>query len=89
MWYSSGDVVSVRAGGVRHEGIMTEHGRVICNSRRYGGVTEKSVRDFALGRKIKNHGSLNGTSPERVLARARAQIGRGYHPVNHNCDARR
>ncbi len=86
MWFSPGDIVSVRVGGIRHEGIMTEHGRVICNSRRYGGVTEKSVRDFALGRKIKNHGPMNGTSSDQVLARARAQLGRTYHPTNFNCE---
>lgn len=86
MWYSPGDVVSVRVGGVRHEGIMTEHGRVICNSRRYGGVTEKSVRDFAFGRKIKNLGPLNGLPANVVLARARAMMGYAYHPYNFNCE---
>ena len=86
MWYSPGDIVSVRVGAVRHEGIMTEHGRVICNSRRYGGVTEKSVRDFALGRKVTNHGQLRPIDPGYVLARARSQIGRAYHPYTHNCE---
>ena len=86
MWYSPGDIVSVRVGTIRHEGIMTEHGRVICNSRRYGGVTEKSVRDFASGRTIKNHGQLRPVDPSHVLARARSQIGRAYHPYTHNCE---
>lgn len=86
MWYSPGDVISIRVGTIRHEGIMTEHGRVICNSRRYGGVAEKSVRDFARGRKITNHGALSRTKPGLVLARARAQMGRRYHPVTHNCE---
>ena len=86
MWFSPGDIVSVRVGTIRHEGIMTEHGRVICNSRRYGGVTEKSARDFAQGRKITNHGALNGTPSDLVLARARAQLGRRYHPVSFNCE---
>lgn len=86
MWYSPGDIVSVRVGTIRHEGIMIEHGRVICNSRRYGGVTEKSVRDFAGGRTIKNHGQLRPIDPSQVLARARSQIGRAYHPYSYNCE---
>lgn len=86
MWYSPGDIVSVRVGTVRHEGIMTEHGRVICNSRRYGGVTEKSIRDFAAGRNLRNHGQLRPVDPAQVLARARSQIGRTYHPYTHNCE---
>lgn len=86
MWYSPGDVVTVRVGGVRHEGIMTEHGRVICNSRRLGGVTEKSARDFAQGRAIKNRGQLGPANPNVVIARARSMIGRGYHPYNFNCE---
>ena len=86
MWYRPGDIVSVRIGPIKHEGIMTEHGRVICNSRRLGGVTEKTVRDFAQGRKIKNEGPLNGTPSELVLHRARSQMGRDYHPSGHNCE---
>jgi len=86
MWYSPGDIVSVRVGTVRHEGIMTEHGRVISNSRRLGGVFEESLRTFAMGRKIKNHGPLRAADPSQVLARARSQIGRGYHPYTYNCE---
>ncbi len=86
MWYSPGDIVSVRVGAVRHEGIMTEHGRVISNSRKNGGVFEESVRSFAEGRQIKNHGQLRPADPARVLARARSQIGRAYHPYTHNCE---
>ncbi len=86
MWYYPGDVISVRVRGVRHEGIMTEHGRVICNSRRHGGVTERSVRNFAEGRKIKNHGPLSNLSSDIVLARARAMLGRAYHPAQFNCE---
>lgn len=86
MWYSPGDIVSVRVGAVRHEGIMTEHGRVISNSRRSGGVFEESMRIFAEGRTIKNHGQLRPLDPNHVLARARSQIGRGYHPYTFNCE---
>ena len=47
MWYHPGDVVRVRVNGViLHEGIMTEHGRVISNSRRRDGVFEESTRAF-------------------------------------------
>lgn len=86
MWYSPGDIVSVRVGAVRHEGIMTEHGRVISNSRRSGGVFEESLRSFAVGRRIKNHGQLRPADPKLVLAKARSQIGRAYHPYTFNCE---
>jgi len=86
MWYSPGDIVSVRVGTIRHEGIMTEHGRVISNSRKNGGVFEESTRSFAEGRAIRNHGPLRPADPARVLARARSQIGRAYHPYTHNCE---
>ena len=87
MWYSAGDVISVRVSAlIVHEGIMTEHGRVISNSRRRGGVYEESVRAFAEGRKVRNRGALSGVNPNMVLARARSMIGRGYDPVNFNCE---
>ncbi len=87
MWYRPGDIVSVRVkGGILHEGIMTETGRVISNSRRRGGVYEESVRTFTDGGKLKNHGPLNGMDSDRVLARARALIGKRYNPYSYNCE---
>jgi cell wall-associated NlpC family hydrolase len=86
MWYRPGDVVRVTVkGGILHEGIMTEHGRVISNSRRRGGVFEESTRDFSGGRKIRNIGPLSKMNPENVLARARARIGTPYNASSFNC----
>ena len=65
MWYQPGDVVCVRVNGfIQHEGIMTETGRVISNSRRLGCVCEESTRAFAGGRKIELVGRLSNMSPE-------------------------
>lgn len=86
MWYKPGDVVSVRVNGIRHEGIITETGRIISNSRRRGGVYEESARTFAGGGKIKNHGPRKSMPPHVAIARARARIGRRYHPYSHNCE---
>lgn len=87
MWYCPGDVVSVRVkGAVRHEGIMTETGHVISNSRRKGGVFEESFRTFAEGRKVVNHGPRNGLNSDTVLARARSLKGRTYNPYTYNCE---
>ena len=37
--FTAGDVVSIRFGGVlRHYGVITGRGTVICNSRLHGGV---------------------------------------------------
>ena len=47
---------------------MTEHGRVISNSRRRGGVFEESTRDFAGGQKILHIGRLSGLPAEQVIA---------------------
>lgn len=86
MWYQPGDVVRVRVNGfIEHEGIMTETGRVISNSRRRGGVFEESVRDFADGRQVDHIGRLSNLSTDTVLARARAQIGRPYQAYHYNC----
>ena len=49
MWYQPGDVLAVRVHGIiSHEGIVTEDGRLISNSRRLGSVQEESIRSFAL-----------------------------------------
>ena len=86
MWYNPGDVVRVTVNGfVQHEGIMTEHGRVISNSRRRGGVFEESTRDFAGGHKIQNIGRLSNLSSGTVIANARARIGRRYNAYSYNC----
>jgi len=87
MWYQPGDVVSVRTrSGIRHEGIMTETGRVISNSRRRGGVYEESFRSFADGGKVINHGPRNRLDSDIVLARARARSGKNYNPYSYNCE---
>jgi hypothetical protein len=42
--YAAGDVVSIRFGGVlRHYGVVTSRGTVICKSRLHGGVVEQSL----------------------------------------------
>lgn len=86
MWYQPGDVVRVRVNGfIEHEGILTETGRVISNSRRRGRVVEESSREFASGRKIEHVGRLSNMPPERVLANARARLGHRYSAYNYNC----
>jgi len=86
IWYSAGDIVQVTVYGViAHEGIVTEHGRVISNSRRRGGVYEESLRDFSGGRKIINKGPLKRALPLTALSRARSRLGQSYDVVNDNC----
>lgn len=86
MWYQPGDVVRVRVNGfIEHEGILTETGRVISNSRRSGAVIEESTRDFAGGRKIEHVGRLSNMPPEHVLTNARARLGRRYSAYSYNC----
>lgn len=86
MWYQAGDIIRVRVHGVIfHEGIITEHGRVISNSRRRGGVFEESLRVFSGGKKIQNLGALAGFDPQVAVNRARSQIGQPYDLVAYNC----
>jgi len=86
MWYRPGDVVRVRVKGIiQHEGIMTEHGRVISNSRRRGGVFEESTRDFAGNGKIEHVGVLSARPASHVIAHARSRIGCGYDAYSYNC----
>lgn len=87
MWYQPGDVLAVRVKGIiSHEGIVTETGRVISNSRRLGSVQEESIRTFGMGKKIINRGRLSNLSANSVLANARARIGRLYNPITYNCE---
>ena len=81
-----GDVLCVTVyGGVLHEGIVTETGTVISNSRRNGGVVEEGIRDFAGLNKITNLGPLSTLAPHAAIYRARERIGRRYQPVRYNC----
>ncbi len=86
MWFQAGDVVRVRVNGfIEHEGIVTETGRIISNSRRRGAVVEESSRDFADGRKIEHIGRLSALPSDRVLANARARLGHPYSAFSYNC----
>lgn len=81
-----GDILRVTVyGGILHEGIVTEQGTVISNSRRNGGVVEESVRDFAGLNRITNLGRLSDTSPHQAIFRARERLGRPYRPNSYNC----
>ncbi|PHR92299.1 MAG: hypothetical protein COA69_07920 [Robiginitomaculum sp.] len=81
-----GDVLRVTVyGAVLHEGILTEEGTVISNSRRNGRVVEESVRSFANGRKITNIGPLSDVSPHLAIAHARTRLGREYKLYSDNC----
>ena len=52
--FRAGDHVAVPFGiGLWHYGIVTSRGSVISNSRKHGGVTEQSLRQFANGRRIR------------------------------------
>ncbi|MGJ8564413.1 MAG: hypothetical protein ACSHXY_12785 [Alphaproteobacteria bacterium] len=86
MWFDAGDIVRVRVNGfIEHEGIMTETGRIISNSRRRGRVVEETASEFAGGRKIEHVGRLSGLSGARTLANARLRLGRPYDAFNYNC----
>ena len=83
--FRPGDVVSVRFGGVlRHYGIVTYGGRVMSNSRRYGGVVSQTLEEFAAGRPLKWHGWEEG-SDYLALERARRRLGGDYHLTGANC----
>jgi len=81
-----GDVLRVTVyGGVHHEGIVTDTGTVISNSRRYGCVTEENVRSFAGLNRITNLGQLSDCSPYSAIFYARNQLGKPYSAFNGNC----
>lgn len=86
MWYNPGDIVRVRVNGfIEHEGIVTEAGRIISNSRRRGRVVEETPSEFAGGRKIEYVGRLSNMPGTRVVANARLRLGRPYDAFNYNC----
>ncbi len=84
--YQLGDVLRVTVYGVVvHEGIYTDEGTVISNSRRNGRVIEESVHAFSAGRKISNIGPLSDISPHVALAHARTRLGDNYRLYADNC----
>ncbi len=84
--YDSGDVVSIRFGGVlRHYGVVTSRGTVISNSRKHGGVVEQSLEVFADGRDIRVHGRYSDLDGYHVESRARRRIGADYDLFGSNC----
>ena len=86
MSYSIGDVLRVTVYGVVvHEGIYTDAGTVISNSRRNGLVIEESVAAFSGGKKITNIGPLSDISPHRAVAHARTRLGDKYRLLADNC----
>ncbi len=86
MSYSIGDVLRVTVYGfVVHEGIYTDEGTVISNSRRNGRVIEESLAAFSGGRKVTNIGPLSDISPHRAVAHARTRLGDKYRLLADNC----
>jgi hypothetical protein len=84
--YDSGDVVSIRFGGVlRHYGVVTSRGTVICNSRLHGGVVEQSFEAFSAGRYVRLHGRYSDLDGYHVELRARRHLGKEYDLFGSNC----
>ena len=84
--YESGDIVSVRFGGVlRHYGLVTMNGRVLSNSRKGGGVIEQSLEEFARGRRVKRHRNKSGMHYLEIEARARRTRSMSYSVTGTNC----
>ena len=78
-FYTAGDVVSIRFGGVlRHYGVVTGRGTVICNSRLHGGVVEQSLDAFSAGRDVRLHGRYSDLDGYHVEQRARRHLGKEY-----------
>lgn len=75
---------------VEHVGILTDHfiGRertVISNSKRRGQAVEEVLDEFLDGRNGRVVGFIGPLSPEGVVARARADLGRAW-TVTDNCE---
>ncbi len=84
--FNAGDVVSIRFGGVlRHYGVVTGRGTVICNSRLHGGVVEQSLETFSDGRGVRLHGSYSDLDGYHVEQRARRHLGKDYDLFGSNC----
>ncbi|MAB09668.1 lecithin retinol acyltransferase family protein [Hyphomonas sp.] len=85
-FYTAGDVVSIRFGGVlRHYGVVTGRGTVICNSRLHGGVVEQSLDAFSAGRDVRLHGRYSDLDGYHVEQRARRHLGKEYDLFGSNC----
>ncbi|KCZ85187.1 hypothetical protein HAD_05880 [Hyphomonas adhaerens MHS-3] len=84
--FTAGDVVSIRFGGVlRHYGVITGRGTVICNSRLHGGVVEQSLDTFSDGRNVRLHGRYSDLDGYHVEQRARRHLGKEYDLFGSNC----
>ena len=84
--YTTGDVVSIRFGGVlRHYGVVTSRGTVISNSRKHDGVVEQSLETFSAGRSIRLHDRYSELDGYHVELRARRHLGKDYDLFGSNC----
>lgn len=71
----------------RHYGIVTEHGMVISNSARCGGVAEETLAAFCNGKIWRIEPRPSDLPWWIVLARARSEIGRPYDLFSWNCES--
>jgi hypothetical protein len=81
-----GQIVSViKAGGYSHLGIYAGDGIVIDCSPEIG-VAQRTLRDFAGGQEIRNHGYWGNYSSDIIIRNAFALIGKPYRLFAANCE---
>jgi hypothetical protein len=81
-----GSVVGVWKGFYKHVGILTECSTVIASSSQQGCIQEIPIHEFAMGKPTTVEGYPGIRRPEKVVAYARAEIGKPWNLFNSNCE---
>ena len=83
----AGDRLAIAKGAfITHYGIYSGNGMVIDNSNQMGRVHERSLQDFSGGKDIRVVPTTSKYTPQEIVARARAQIGKTYGWFSQNCE---
>lgn len=82
-----GDRVAITKGlGIEHLAIVSDLDMVIDNSNAKGGVTERTLQEFANGKPVRQIPFSSIFSPQEIVERARARIGKPYGWFSQNCE---
>jgi len=82
-----GDRLAIAKGAfITHYGIYCGGGMVIDNSNEMGGVRERPLKEFSGGQQVRVVPTTAIFTPKETVARARAQIGKGYGWFSQNCE---
>ncbi|OUS04327.1 hypothetical protein A9Q96_15375 [Rhodobacterales bacterium 52_120_T64] len=85
--FKRGDKIAINKGVlITHFGVYVDPNRVIDNSATCGEVRRRTLVEFQGGRKAYKVPHNSVYSPNEIVARAEAQLGKVYKLLTQNCE---